>query len=268
MMANHTTFFKPWETIFESNPQQMLERKEQVSLGPLLIMQGGLDDNVLPSVQEKFAAPTEARAASATITSSKAPSTSGLPKRARTPTARATWSRRSSPATRSQRAVLAGIPLAIGSGRSWTGGPAGSPVIPPVRNLVRVPASARTRTACRAAPGAGSRRRRRGWSARGSSLGVRRSRLAQHGIVEVRAVGDVEDVEEDLERRALRPCGRRQPARTIDLEDSRARVAPLRLPLNSTFVQRVQAPCRYRCRPARIVELAVPVRRRRCCCRS
>ena len=55
MMANHTTFFKPWETIFESNPQQMLERKEQVSLGPLLIMQGGLDDNVLPSVQEKFA---------------------------------------------------------------------------------------------------------------------------------------------------------------------------------------------------------------------
>ena len=55
MMANHTTFFKPWETIFESNPQQMLERKEQVSLGPLLIMQGGLDDTVLPSVQEKFA---------------------------------------------------------------------------------------------------------------------------------------------------------------------------------------------------------------------
>jgi dipeptidyl aminopeptidase/acylaminoacyl peptidase len=25
-----------------------------VSLGPLLIMQGGLDDNVLPSIQEKF----------------------------------------------------------------------------------------------------------------------------------------------------------------------------------------------------------------------
>jgi acetyl esterase/lipase len=55
MMANHTTFFKPWETIFQANPQQILERKERVSLGPLLIMQGGLDDNVLPSVQEKFA---------------------------------------------------------------------------------------------------------------------------------------------------------------------------------------------------------------------
>lgn len=55
MMQNHHVYFKPWETIFESNPQQILERKEQVALGPLLIMQGGLDDNVLPSVQEKFA---------------------------------------------------------------------------------------------------------------------------------------------------------------------------------------------------------------------
>lgn len=55
MMQNHHVYFKPWETIFESNPQQILERKEQVALGPLLIMQGGLDDNVLPAVQEKFA---------------------------------------------------------------------------------------------------------------------------------------------------------------------------------------------------------------------
>ena len=55
MIANHTTYFKPWETIFESNPQQILERREAVALGPLLIMQGALDDNVLPSIQEKFA---------------------------------------------------------------------------------------------------------------------------------------------------------------------------------------------------------------------
>jgi dipeptidyl aminopeptidase/acylaminoacyl peptidase len=55
MMANHHTYFKPWESIFESNPQQILERREKVALGPLLIMQGGLDDNVLPEVQEKFA---------------------------------------------------------------------------------------------------------------------------------------------------------------------------------------------------------------------
>jgi len=56
MMKNTTTFFVPWDTIHESNPQEILERHEQVNLAPLLIMQGGLDDNVLPSVQEKFAA--------------------------------------------------------------------------------------------------------------------------------------------------------------------------------------------------------------------
>ena len=56
MMQNHTVYFKPWDTIFESNPQQILERKERVSLGPLLIMQGELDDNVRPAVQEKFVA--------------------------------------------------------------------------------------------------------------------------------------------------------------------------------------------------------------------
>ena len=56
MMKNNTTFFKPWETIHESNPQEILERRETVTLVPLLIMQGALDDNVLPAVQEKFAA--------------------------------------------------------------------------------------------------------------------------------------------------------------------------------------------------------------------
>ena len=49
------TFFQPWETIHEGNPLEILERKEPVVLRPLLIMQGELDDNVLPSVQEKFA---------------------------------------------------------------------------------------------------------------------------------------------------------------------------------------------------------------------
>jgi acetyl esterase/lipase len=56
MMKNNTTFFVPWETIHESNPQEILERREQVTLVPLLIMQGALDDNVLPAAQEKFAA--------------------------------------------------------------------------------------------------------------------------------------------------------------------------------------------------------------------
>jgi len=56
MVKNNTTFFKPWETIYEGNPQLILERREPVTLVPLLIMQGALDDNVLPAVQEKFAA--------------------------------------------------------------------------------------------------------------------------------------------------------------------------------------------------------------------
>ena len=56
MMKNHTIFFKPWESIYEGNPQQILERHEKVALVPFLIMQGALDDNVLPAVQEKFAA--------------------------------------------------------------------------------------------------------------------------------------------------------------------------------------------------------------------
>jgi acetyl esterase len=56
MMKNTKTYFNPWDTIYEGNPQQMLDRREIVALRPLLIMQGALDDNVLPAVQDKFAA--------------------------------------------------------------------------------------------------------------------------------------------------------------------------------------------------------------------
>ena len=56
MIKNTKTYFNPWETIYEGNPQQMLDRREAVTLRPLLIMQGALDDNVLPALQEKFAA--------------------------------------------------------------------------------------------------------------------------------------------------------------------------------------------------------------------
>jgi acetyl esterase/lipase len=55
MITNTKTYFQPWETIFESNPQQILERHEPIAFVPMLIMQGALDDNMLPAVQEKFA---------------------------------------------------------------------------------------------------------------------------------------------------------------------------------------------------------------------
>src|SRR4029453_12656816 len=60
MIKNHTTFFVPWETIYEANPQQILERREKVSLVPMLVMQGGLADKARPAVQKKFAAPYKA----------------------------------------------------------------------------------------------------------------------------------------------------------------------------------------------------------------
>jgi acetyl esterase len=55
MVKNNKVFFSPWPTIHESNPQEILERGEKVALVPFLIMQGALDDNVLPEMQEKFA---------------------------------------------------------------------------------------------------------------------------------------------------------------------------------------------------------------------
>ena len=56
MIENNTIYFNPWDTIHEGNPQEILDRREPVTLVPMLIMQGALDDNVLPAVQEKFSA--------------------------------------------------------------------------------------------------------------------------------------------------------------------------------------------------------------------
>ena len=56
MMDNTKRYFVPWETINQANPQQILERGEKVSMPPIFILQGALDDNVIPAIQEKFAA--------------------------------------------------------------------------------------------------------------------------------------------------------------------------------------------------------------------
>jgi acetyl esterase/lipase len=55
MIENNTNYFVPFDTIHEASPQEILERGEKVTLVPLLIMQGELDDNVLPAAQKKFA---------------------------------------------------------------------------------------------------------------------------------------------------------------------------------------------------------------------
>ena len=56
LIKNSETYFNPWDSIFEANPQHILERGEPVSLPPMFILQGELDDNVLPAVQERFVA--------------------------------------------------------------------------------------------------------------------------------------------------------------------------------------------------------------------
>lgn len=55
MIEYNKIYFNPWETINEANPQEIIDRGEDVSLVPMLLLQGDLDDNVLPEVQEKFA---------------------------------------------------------------------------------------------------------------------------------------------------------------------------------------------------------------------
>jgi acetyl esterase/lipase len=55
MVQNNESYFNPMDTIHEANPQEILDRGESVTMVPLLIMQGELDDNVLPAVQKKFA---------------------------------------------------------------------------------------------------------------------------------------------------------------------------------------------------------------------
>jgi acetyl esterase len=56
LIKNSETYFNPWESIFEGNPQRILESGESVLMPPMFILQGALDDNVLPAVQERFAA--------------------------------------------------------------------------------------------------------------------------------------------------------------------------------------------------------------------
>jgi len=56
MMQKSKTYFAPWDLVHEGNPQEILDRREAASLPPMLIMQGALDDNVIPPIQEKFAA--------------------------------------------------------------------------------------------------------------------------------------------------------------------------------------------------------------------
>ena len=56
LITNSELYFNPWDNIFDANPQRILERGEAVILPPMFVLQGELDDNVLPAVQEHFVA--------------------------------------------------------------------------------------------------------------------------------------------------------------------------------------------------------------------
>lgn len=56
LITNSELYFNPWDSIFDANPQRILDRSEAVILPPMFVLQGELDDNVLPAVQEHFVA--------------------------------------------------------------------------------------------------------------------------------------------------------------------------------------------------------------------
>lgn len=68
MMNNNKAYFMPWDSIHEANPQEILERHEKVGMVPMLIMQGLLDDNMLPRLQEQFVASLKSAGADVSFT--------------------------------------------------------------------------------------------------------------------------------------------------------------------------------------------------------
>ena len=54
LIHNSEVYFNPWDSIHEANPQEILDRGEPVTLVPMFILQGALDDNVMPETQAHF----------------------------------------------------------------------------------------------------------------------------------------------------------------------------------------------------------------------
>ena len=67
LIHNSLTYFRPWSAIFEANPQFILESGERCALPPMFILQGGLDDNVIPEINERFAASYQAAGGDAVL---------------------------------------------------------------------------------------------------------------------------------------------------------------------------------------------------------
>lgn len=67
LVSAHHEFFGSEEAMTEANPQLILERKENVSLPTLLVLQGTKDDNVTPDMAQRFATTYRAAGGRATL---------------------------------------------------------------------------------------------------------------------------------------------------------------------------------------------------------
>jgi len=55
LVHNTESYFNPWEAVHEGNPQEILDRGEDVIKPPLLIIQGTLDGNIPHEIPRRFA---------------------------------------------------------------------------------------------------------------------------------------------------------------------------------------------------------------------
>ena len=55
LVRSTENYFQPWDAVHEANPQEMLDRGEDVVLPPLLVVQGTADGNIPHEIPQRFA---------------------------------------------------------------------------------------------------------------------------------------------------------------------------------------------------------------------
>ena len=55
LVRSTESYFRPWDAVHEANPQEMLDRGEDVELPPLLVVQGTADGNIPHRIPQRFA---------------------------------------------------------------------------------------------------------------------------------------------------------------------------------------------------------------------
>ena len=55
LVRSTETYFQPWDAVHEANPQEILDRGEDVALPPLIVVQGTADGNIPHEIPQRFA---------------------------------------------------------------------------------------------------------------------------------------------------------------------------------------------------------------------